>query len=182
MIRQRVPSTATVMQGHAEDLPFDDDHFDAPMAINTVHHWADTEKGLKEMRRVTRGPVVLLAYDPAYQGFWLTDYVPELIALDDVIMPKMTDYQAWLGPVENTPVPVPHDCEDGFLYSYWRRPAAYLDPRIRAAMSSFWAIENVSDAMDQLDRDWQSGTWAKLNEALLNLDTYDVGYRLVTSR
>ena len=25
------------------------------------------------------------------------------------------------------PVPIPHDCRDGFLHAYWRRPRAYLD-------------------------------------------------------
>lgn len=182
MISQRMSSDVTVIQGHAEDLPFDDDAFDASMAVNTVHHWKDKEKSLKEMRRVTRGPVVVLTYDPAFPGFWLTDYVPELIALDEVIMPKLSDYEAWLGPVEIVTIPVPHDCVDGFLYAYWRRPAAYLDPKIRAAMSSFWALDNVSEAMDQLAHDLESGAWAKQNAELLDLDSYDVGYRLVTSK
>lgn len=182
MIRQRLPSAATVIQGHAEDLPFDDDFFDASMAINTVHHWTDKEKGIKEMRRVTNGPMVVLTYDPAYPGFWLTDYIPELIALDEVIMPKMTDYETWLGPVDITPVHVPHDCVDGFLYAYWRRPAAYLDPKIRAAMSSFWAMKNVPNALGQLERDLESGAWAKQNAELIDLDTYDVGYRLMISK
>ena len=41
------------------------------------------------------------------------------------------------------PVMVPHDCTDGFLYAYWRRPAAYLDPRIRKGSSSFWKIQQA---------------------------------------
>ncbi len=138
MIRQRKASASPVVQGFAEDLPFDDESFDASMAVLTIHHWTDQEKGLDEMRRVTRGPVVLLTYDPSFRGFWLTDYVPELIALDEALMPRMADYEMWLGSVEISAVPIPHDCTDGFLCAYWRRPAAYLDPRIRAAMSSFW--------------------------------------------
>ena len=148
MIRQRRHTAAArVVQGYAEDLPFDDKTFDAAMAVLTVHHWTDKAKGMQEMRRVTRGPVVILTFDPAHPGFWLADYVPELAALDDTQMPQMTDYEIWLGPVEITAVPVPHDCADGFLYAYWRRPAAYLDPRIRAAMSSFWALGDVSEAI-----------------------------------
>src|SRR5688500_9111180 len=58
MIRQRGPTAARAIQAHAENLPFDNDSFDASLAILTVHHWADKERGLKEMRRVTRGPVV----------------------------------------------------------------------------------------------------------------------------
>ena len=98
MIRQRGASAAPVVQGFAENLPFDDKFFDASMAILTVHHWADKEKGLNEMRRVTRGPVVVLTFDPSLHG-WLADYVPELVALDEEQMPPMADYKKWLGSV-----------------------------------------------------------------------------------
>jgi hypothetical protein len=152
------------------------------MAILTVHHWTDKEKGLKEIRRVTRGPVVLLTYDPSYRGFWLADYIPELVALDEAQMPRMTDYEAWLGPIEISPVPIPHDCTDGFLSAYWRRPEAYLDPRITAAMSSFWAIDNISEGLRKLASDLDSGVWAQRYSELLNLDECDVGYRLVTTK
>ncbi len=128
MIQQRSKSAAMVLQGSAEDLPFDDNSFDASMAILTVHHWNDKEKGVHEMRRVTRGPVVFLTFDPQHQSYWLADYFPELVKLDEVIMPRLSDFGMWLGPVEIKPVLVPHDCSDGFLGGYWRRPAAYLDP------------------------------------------------------
>jgi hypothetical protein len=133
------------------------------------------------MRRVTRGPVVLLTYDPSYRGFWLADYIPELVKLDEVIMPRMTEYEEWLGSVEISAVPVPHDCTDGFLYAYWRRPSAYLDPRITAAMSSFWAVDNIHEALRKLESDLDTGAWAQRYSKLLNLDEYDVGYRLVTT-
>ncbi len=182
MIGQRCVPAASVVQGHAEDLPFDDDSFDASMAILTVHHWTDQQRGLREMRRVTRGPIVLLTYDPGFRGFWLADYVPELVTLDEAQMPAMADYEAWLGPVEICPVPVPHDCTDGFLSAYWRRPAAYLDPRVRAAMSSFWAVGDVSEALARLERDLDSGAWTKRHAALLDLDECDCGYRLVATK
>lgn len=181
MIRQRAASAAPVVQSCAEDLPFGDGTFDATMAILTVHHWTDKEKGLKEMRRATRGRVVLLTYDPSFRGFWLADYIPELVALDEAQMPRMTDYEAWLGPVEISTLPIPHDCSDGFLCAYWRRPAAYLDPRIRAAMSSFWALGDVSEGLSRLERDLDSGAWAQRYAELLDLDDRDFGYRLVTT-
>ena len=181
MIRQRGASTAPVVQGRAEDLPFGDKTFDGSMAVLTVHHWSDQEKGLKEMRRVTRGPVVVLTYDPSFRGFWLADYIPELVTLDEAQMPRMTDYQAWLGPVEISAVPIPHDCTDGFLCAYWRRPAAYLDPRLRAAMSLFWAVGDVSEGLRHLARDLDSGAWARRYSELLDLEACDFGYRLVTT-
>ncbi|MDJ0934280.1 MAG: class I SAM-dependent methyltransferase [Kiloniellales bacterium] len=182
MIRQRAASAAPVVRGQAEDLPFRDDAFDASMAILTVHHWADKETGLKEMRRVTRDRVVVLTYDASHRGFWLADYIPELVALDEAQMPRMTDYGAWLGPVEISAVPIPHDCTDGFLCAYWRRPAAYLDPRIRSAMSSFWALGDISEGLRRLAGDLDSGAWAQRYADLLDLEDCDFGYRLVTTR
>jgi SAM-dependent methyltransferase len=181
MIRQRPASAAPVVQGRAEDLPFGDDSFDASMAVLTVHHWSDQARGLGEMRRVTRGPIVVLTYDPAFRGFWLADYIPELVDLDEAQMPRMSDYEARLGPVGVSSVPIPHDCKDGFLCAYWRRPAAYLDPRIRAAISSFWALGDVSEALSRLERDLASGDWGDRYSELLNLDECDCGYRLVVT-
>jgi len=182
MIRQREPSAALAIQGYAEDLPFNDNSFDGSTAILTIHHWADKEKGLKEMRRVTRGPVVVLTFDPSHRMFWLWDYFPKLVALDEEQMPRMTDYGAWLGPVEILAVPIPWDCADGFLCAYWRRPAAYLDARVRAAMSSFWAVDNVSEGLEKLASDLDSGAWAERHSQLLDLDECDAGYRLVTTK
>ncbi|SPF76452.1 putative methyltransferase YcgJ [Aliiroseovarius pelagivivens] len=179
MIAQRPPSPTRVVQGVAEDLPFDDNSFDAAMAVLTIHHWTDQAKGMTEMRRVTKGPLVILSYDPSFRDFWLLDYIPQLAVLDDGQMPPMAAYDAWLGRVEVTELPIPHDCTDGFLAAYWRRPEAYLDPRIRAAMSSFHAIGDISSELSQLASDLSDGTWARKHADLLELDNRDCGYRLV---
>lgn len=179
MIRQRGESAAPAIQGRAEELPFADRSFDASMAILTIHHWTDQAKGLREMRRVTRGPVAILTFDPAHLGCWLTDYLPQLIALDEQQMPPLDFYGEQLGAVEIAPVPIPKDCSDGFLYAYWRRPEAYLDPRIRRGSSSFWALEDVQHGLDRLAQDLESGAWARRYGYLLDLDELDVGYRLV---
>jgi SAM-dependent methyltransferase len=182
MIGQRLGSAAPAVRARAEALPFEDDSFDASMAVLTVHHWSDQARGLQELRRVTRDRIVLLTYDPAFRGFWLADYIPELVTLDEAQMPRITDYQAWLGPVDVSPLPIPHDCRDGFLSAYWRRPAAYLDPRIRAAISSFWAISDISEGLGELEQDLQSGAWARRHSDLLDRDESDCGYRLVVTR
>ena len=182
MIRQRGAPAAAVVQGRAEELPFDDDSFDAAMAVLTVHHWLDPAKGLGEMRRVTRGPIVILTYDPAFRGFWLADYLSELVALDEAQMPPLFTYSASLGPVDIAPVLIPHDCTDGFLCAYWRRPSAYLDPRVRAAISSFWALGDVSEALARLRDDLTSGAWAERHGHLLDVEALDCGYRLVVAR
>ena len=181
MLRKRSSTAAPAIQASADDLPFDDKTFDAAMAILTVHHWPDKEAGLREMRRVTRGRIVLLTFDPS-QRPWLTDYLPELVTLDEAQLPAMSDYDRWLGPVQIMPVPVPHDCSDGFLYAYWRRPAAYLDPYIRSGSSSFWAIGNLEAGLQKLTQDLESGEWKRRYGELLRLDEYDAGYRIVTSK
>ncbi len=178
MTRKRGPSAAEVIQASAGDLPFADDAFDASMAILTVHHWPDKAAGLREMRRVTRGRIVLLTFDPACRP-WLTDYLPELTVLDDAQMPAMFDYEKWLGTVRTSPVLVPRDCTDGFLYAYWHRPEAYLDARIRSGSSSFWAIGDVAAGLERLKRDLDTGEWERRYADLLNMEAYDAGYRLV---
>src|SRR5436190_2954341 len=180
MIRKRGPAAAEAIQASADDLPFGDESFDASMAILTLHHWPDKEAGLREMRRVTRGRIVLLTFDPSHRP-WLTDYLPALAALDEAQMPAMSDYERWLGPVQVTPLLVPHDCSDGFLYAYWRRPAAYLDPHVRSGSSSFWAIGDAESGLQRLRRDLETGEWERRYAELLTLDEYDAGYRLVVA-
>ena len=180
MIAKRAPGAAKAIQASAADLPFPDKSFDAAMAILTIHHWPDKRAGLGEMRRVTRGPILLLTFDPA-QRPWLTDYLPELAALDEKQMPSMADYERWLGPVRVTPVPVPHDCSDGFLYAWWRRPEAYLDPFIRTGSSSFWALPDIEAGLQKLKVDIESGAWQRRYADLIARNEYDAGYRLVVA-
>ena len=182
MIAQRPADAAPVVQGCAETLPFADDSFDAAMAVLTIHHWHDQAKGLAEMRRVARESVVLLTFDPAFRGPWLHEYFPDLVSLDEGQMPQMDFYAQHLGEVVIRPVPVPHDCIDGFLYAYWQRPAAYLDPRIRAGSSSFWKLGSVDDGLMQLARDLESGAWMRRYGDVMRQDVLDCGYRLVVAR
>ena len=181
MIAQRPVGAAPAIQGHAEAPPFPDDSFDAAMAVLTVHHWSDQPQGLRELRRVARGPVAVLTFDPLARP-WLTDYLPELAVLDEAQMPAIGDYARHLGPVDIQPVPVPRDCSDGFLYAYWARPAAYLDPRIRTGSSSFWKLPAAQAGLARLERDLASGAWHERHGHLLEQNALDVGYRLIVTR
>ncbi len=181
MIAQRPDTGVQVVQAVAEALPFPDRSFDAAMAVLTIHHWSDKAHGLVEIRRVTRGPIAILTYDPDFPGFWLMDYFPALIALDQGQMPAVGDFRTALGPVEAHAIPIPHDCTDGFLAAYWRRPSAYLDKRARAAISAFWALGDISGGLQQLQADLDSGAWAQRNAGILDLDALDCGYRLVVT-
>ncbi|MFM8755373.1 MAG: class I SAM-dependent methyltransferase [Phenylobacterium sp.] len=180
MIRQRPPGAAPCVQARAGALPFADGTFEAALAILTVHHWPDPAAGLAEMRRVTRGRIVILTFDPAARP-WLTGYLPGLAALDEAQMPALRTYADALGPLSVTPLPVPHDCTDGFLYAYWRRPEAYLDPAVRSGSSSFRALPGLEAGLDRLRADLDSGEWDRRHAGLRGLETYDAGYRLIES-
>ena len=83
--------------------------------------------------------------------------------------------------VEILPVPVPHDCTDGFTEAYWRRPEAYFDAGIRGAMSSFSGLADVTSGLTRLRRDLDDGTWMRRNAGLLKLEELDLGYRLIVA-
>jgi ubiquinone/menaquinone biosynthesis C-methylase UbiE len=191
MIAQRAPDAAPVIRGSAESIPLPNDSVDAAMAIISDHHWRDREAGLREMGRVARRRVLLLNVDPAmWDRFWLAaEYLPTAMRL---VLPKYRQPGAWerelrelLGDrVEVTPVAIPHDCQDGFFGAYWRRPHAYLDERVRDGISVFARLdrEEVESAIAALAADLDSGAWAKRHADLLELDAFDLGFRLVVAR
>jgi hypothetical protein len=186
MIAQRAPELAPAIRGHPESLPLPSDSVDAALACLTLHRWADWRVGMHEMRRVARKRVVVFTYDRSYaHQFWLLrDYLPKLGRLDSARFPPVEVQRAAMGEeVALEAVPIPHDCEDGFLAAYWRRPAAYLDERVRAGISAFHlpGAERLLDGLDELEDDLDTGRWEERNEALLGLQRLDLGYRLLVA-
>ena len=111
MRAQRPPGAVPAIDATAEALPFDDDSFDAVLASVTVHQWSDPARGLAELRRVARGPVVVLTFDgDALDTLWLADYAPELIAAERRRYPPIADIAAAVGRhADVSPVPIPID-------------------------------------------------------------------------
>jgi SAM-dependent methyltransferase len=181
MIAQRPAGAAPCVRGHAETLPFGDRAFDAGLAVLTIHHWSDWRMGLRELARVARQRIVLLTWDPNSDGFWLvTDYLPAMLVADRRRFPDLDGLRDVLGDLSVQRVPIPHDCTDGFLGAYWRRPEAYLDPSIRRGISSF-AREDFAEGIARLAADLDSGAWARKHECLLRRTELDIGYRLVVA-
>jgi SAM-dependent methyltransferase len=182
MIRQRAPGAAPAVRAVAERLPFADATFDAALASLTIHHWPDWRAGIDEMRRVTRGPIVVFHFDVGEQGmFWLTrDYLPDAVAIPAPAVEEVVDA---LRGARVDPVSIPADCTDGFFCAYWGRPEAYLDPEVRAAISVFHLLDPaVCDrAVERLRADLESGAWDERHGHLRGLDALDVGYRLVVA-
>ncbi|WP_329473932.1 class I SAM-dependent methyltransferase [Streptomyces sp. NBC_01723] len=120
MRAQRPGQLATAIDAVAEGLPFDDGRFDASMALFSVHQWSDTAAGLREMRRVTRGPVAILTCDPTLvRDFWLYDCAPDVLDTEARRSPRPAALtEALGGTVTVEPVPIPLDCTDGFNEAY----------------------------------------------------------------
>ena len=177
MRAQRGAGSAPVIDASAEALPFDDDTFDAAMAMVTVHQWPDAAAGVAELRRVARGPVVILTFDPARMGhFWLADYAPELLAHEIPRFPTMTQLCAPLGPQASAePVPVPIDCIDGFMEAFYARPERFLDDHVRAAQSSWGFIDEPTTAatLQRLRSELESGRWDARFGALRTQPEFD---------
>ena len=185
MIAQRRPDAGMAVRAHAEALPFADGTFDAAMAVWTVHHWSDWRAGLREMRRVAQGRIVIATWDPSFHGsFWLTrEYLPEAAESDTRSFPSLAQLLQALGGGDVTTIPVPNDCSDGFMAAHWARPEALLDRDVQANISTFARLPAaiVDRALAALRRDLDTGEWDHRHGHLRHLPELDLGYRLVTA-
>ncbi len=186
MRAQRPVNLTAAIDATAEDLPFENASFDASMAIVTIHQWSNLEKGLAEMRRVTRGPVVLLVCDPALmKDYWLSDYIPEVREVEASRFPPIGRIAAALnGPIEVEPVPVPLNCRDGFNEAYYGRPEAFLDDQARLACSS-WSLvppAAVEQFVRHLSNDLASGRWDEKYGHFRSQPLFDGPLRLVIGK
>jgi SAM-dependent methyltransferase len=182
MIRQRPPGSAPVVRATGQRLPFADDAFDVALASLTLQHWRDRAAGLRELRRVASDRVVVFTWDPDAEPYWLvTDYLPELLCYDRARFPSLHELRDSLGPIDIIPVPIPHDCTDGFMGAHWRRPHAYLDARVRASISTF--VEGTAPGpCARLAAELANGDWERKYGDLLGRESLDCGYRVVVAR
>lgn len=186
MRAQRPAHFPQAVDAVAEDLPFADRSFDASMASFSVHQWSDLEAGLAQMRRVTRGPVLILTCDPdALHRSWLQEYAPEMIAAEARRYPSLQSIQNGLGgDVDTIAIPIPLQCSDGFSEAYYGRPEALLDAGARRANSA-WSFVDASVAsrfVESLTRDLQNGAWNEKYGSLRHQPYFEGSLRLVVSR
>jgi SAM-dependent methyltransferase len=184
MIARRPPAAAPTVQASAEALPFEDDAFDAAMAVLTIHHWPDREAGLRELRRVARRRIVLVTFDPLpLRDFWMVrDYFPAIAGLH---AERIASYALASQPAGTSveTIPIPRDCTDLFFAALWARPELVLDPDVVRPM---WVWQSLSEedrraGSERLAADLASGTWEERNGHLREETENDVGLRLVVS-
>lgn len=185
MIAQRQPGAAPAVRAVAEQLPIATRGVDAALAVLTVHHWTNLQRGVSEMRRVARRRIVVLTWDhTVIRQFWLLrDYLPAAAQTDADLAIPVSELASLLGEVTIVPVPVPHDCTDGFGGAYWSRPEAYLDPTVRAGMSLFAMTPKteLQHGLSRLRTDIRSGRWEHQYMQLLGMSQLDLGYRLLVA-
>jgi len=186
MRAQRPAHLTPAVDAVAGKLPLDDQTFDAAMALLTVHQWPDLAKGLAELRRVTRGPIVLLTFDgDALDRWWMADYAPEMLAVERRRMPPIARLVDGLGGAcEVRAIPIPDDCVDGFSEAFYARPEAFLDPAVRRSQSAWSFVPDDVHAriVQRLGADLASGQWDRRHGAWRGKPFFEGSLRGIVSR
>jgi len=184
MVAQRPPGRPAV-RGVATDLPLHDKSVDAAMTVLSLHHWhPGQEAGVRQMCRVSRGPVVIVTIDPGPSGeMWLmADYLHEVRTMDHRIFPPIDTIVSWLDrPATVTVVPTRRDTPDRNLLAFWAHPEWVLDPAARAATSGFsrQPAEVVDRVVKDVRADLASGAWDSRHGHLRQLEALDCGLRVI---
>ena len=184
MRAQRPAHLSPAIHAVAENLPLDDQSFDASMALVTVHQWPDLQKGLSELCRVTRDRILVLTFDgDALDRYWLADYVPELISVERGRYPSISLLRAGLGITKIQVIPVPIDCLDGFTEAFYARPERFLDLTVRRSQSAwgFVADEIQERFVTNLSNDLRSGAWDERYGKLRQQPFFEGSLRLLVS-
>jgi SAM-dependent methyltransferase len=185
MRAQRPAQLSVALDGVAEDLPFPDCSFDAAMATVTIHQWADVDRALHELRRVSRGPVVILTFDgDALDLLWLAEYAPELITAERRRYPAIEHVCDVLGGASTvTPIPIPIDCVDGFTEAFYARPEMFLDPAVRQSQSAWGFVDAAATqrTVTRLQQDLASGEWDRRFGVLRRTPEFRGALRLITA-
>lgn len=191
MREQATPHERVVWkEGVAEWIPIADNGVGGVVSTLALHHFSDLAQAFREMARIVgAGPIVLFTFDTAVVealSLWMRDYWPAFFADASSTFPPLSEVariaeQATGRTAEIVPFPLPPDLTDLMLASGWRRPEIYLDPDVRAGISSF-ALgdpETVAEGVERLRRDLQSGIWEDKYGTIRQEESFDAGYRFL---
>jgi SAM-dependent methyltransferase len=184
MLGQRAPDAAPAVRAVAADLPVVAGWADVVMAVLTVHHWADWERGLADLCRVAERRMVCCIDFEIHSQFWLLrEYLPEVLEHTLRCAPTAAVIADAIGATTSIDMPVYRDLQDGVLGAYWCRPEQYLDHQVRANNSGTALAHPETTALGiaRLEADLASGAWHERHAELLARDSIDMGYRLLVA-
>jgi len=161
------------VQGNAESLPFPDHCFDGAMGTFKLHPMKNPEIAIEEVFRVIdHGRFVIFTSDNAQsRGYWLNEYFPAGMAAMYRQMPLAADVvghleRAGFAAIKLEPWEIPEDIQDWFLYAGKYRPEIYLDPTVRAGISTFAqgliTPEETAAGCARLEADINSGRFEEV--------------------
>ena len=179
-------STVAWVQAHVEWLPFASASFDAITCVNAVHHFGDVERAFAEFHRaLKRGGRLAIFTNTAEQvlAFWVARYFPRAVAEAAARCIPEARF-AWLGEQSGLALTdrlawqQPRDPVDFFLYCGKHRPELYLDPAIRAGISTFASASDAAEieqGVARLRQDIASGAIAEtLRQAACSEEDYSI--------
>lgn len=154
-------------QGDAQVLPFADNSFDGAICTLATHHMPSFPAAFKEIYRVMRpGHFVLLTATPEQmQNYWLWHYFPIMMEdagrrMSSFAHVKKAYVDAGFINIRQEPFFVTDTLTDWFLYAGKYRPEMYIDPMVRAGISSFHVSANeqeIKGGLAMLEADIASG-------------------------
>jgi SAM-dependent methyltransferase len=170
--------------GDAAALPYADASFQAAVCTMALHHFRQPERAFREIARVLDGSgdggrLVFFTADRAQmRRYWLVEYFPD--AMEQAIrqMPPLEQTLTLLDAAGFTrvirePWSVTPELQDLFLYAGKYRPELYLDPRVRAGISTFANLADpteVERGCARLSADLTSGRFADVLRASEHAD------------
>ena len=81
----------TILEGDAEDLPFNDDEFDRYVSAGSIEYWPDPHRGICEAYRVLKPDGVACLIGPVHPTFWLSRIMADVWML----FPTEEEYTKW---------------------------------------------------------------------------------------
>jgi ubiquinone/menaquinone biosynthesis C-methylase UbiE len=166
------PSAVRWVHGDATALPFADGEFQVAVCTMALHHFRQPERAFREIGRVLgNGRLVFFTADrEQMRRYWLNVYFPKAIERATLQMPPVEQSLQQLAAagfeqVRLEPWSVTPDLQDLFLYAAKYRPELYLEPRVRAGISTFANLadtDEIEQGCARLAADLTSGRFAEV--------------------
>lgn len=169
---QRKTSRVGWCQGDAEQLPFRDRSFAGAVCTLAIHHMRDRMRAFSQVFRVMRaGRFAILSVErPQMERYWLNEYFPNAMAAGIRQLPPVGEVEhdltrAGFADISVEAWDVPDQIEDWFLYAGKHRPELYLEPAVRAGISTFANLasaDEIERGCARLAADLRSGRFAEV--------------------